>query len=117
MRDYFAGHGSERFNVTIESLPKELRPRPPSDAARPSPPVNSPIPAIKWKQQSAASMGAYPALDRTLRYTDAKTHLPRSIRQEVVLVDRHFVILRSDVPGEQRDSKIAKRFFRSAKIE
>jgi len=117
IRQYQATHGSTLVDVTVESLPNELRPNDAKAALKAFVDEMVAVPGAKAEPIAEATVSGYPALELAAHYMDAKKRLPRFIQQKVILVEHHIVVLTADMPEGQVENVIAKRFFRSVRIE
>jgi hypothetical protein len=117
IRQYQSSHGPHRVDVTVESLPNELRPGDAKMALKAFVDETIAQPGVKVETIADATVSRYPALELAFRYADGPKRLPRIGRTKIILVERHIVVLTADSPEAQEENVIAKRFFRSAKIE
>ncbi len=108
---------ANHFLATIKSLPKELTPADPQAASLLYVERQFANPGYEFESKEATSIGGYRGTEVVIRFIDGVTRQPRVVRESVVLVDHHIVILSTDVPAEKRDGKDCERFFRSAKIQ
>lgn len=104
----------EELTVSLETLDKTDTPPNPLAAAIQI--VNHDCEAIKVESQKDIVRDGRPGVEVEGVYTHRLTQKPRFLREQVFVIDHHIVVLRADVPIENRGSSVVERFFRSAKF-
>ena len=117
VRAYGTGHEAQNCFVQIKSLPEEWRPLDANAALKTVADRQFTQPGYKVDSIEPMRLGSYPGMELSVRYTDRRTGLARFIREMIVLVDRHVILLTADVPEIERDGRIQRRFFRSARLQ
>lgn len=116
-RYYSAQSNGQTCFVTILRLDPADTPADPKAAARLLVEKRNAGPGFIVDSLQPATLGGYPGAEIAVRYRDRLTQKMYAVRERVLVVDRNIVILTTEVPEEDSDSRLVRRFFRSAKIE
>jgi hypothetical protein len=116
VRSFGTSLENRHLTVTIMTLDKEWTPNDPPFALQQFVQQQFLRAGAKADSTQATTLGGYPGLEVVARYPDATTRRPLFLREKVILVDRHIVILSAEVPALDSDNPDAARFFKSARI-
>jgi hypothetical protein len=109
--------GNQNYYVQLMNLASKTAPADPAKALKEYVEAKYPGPGFRIASLEPGKLSGHSKVDTVVEYTDGVTERPRIWRETVAIVGPHVVSLAADLPEGERQSRIADRFFRSARIE